>query len=882
MVIGATTRRLVGQTFELVELEPQSLKGFSDAVLAWHIIGEHAAEGRFEAAHVGTLTRLIGRWHELGLLHERWKLAKNGEGQVVLLSGEAGIGKSRMMRALDERIADDQPIRLRYQCASHRTNSALFPIIQRLERTVGLSVEDTSESKLDKLEDFLKRTAEDLDKAAPLFAGLLSVPREDRYGPLDLTPQELRNRTNAVLVRQVLAMSRQRPVLLALEDAHWIDPTTETLLGEMMAAISGAAVLMLITHRPGYVPPWTAHAHLTSVTLNRLSREQSAEIVGAVGGDALASAIVNDIIARADGVPLYVEELVKFVVEANTSTAGRATKPQIPETLQASLVARLDRLGAAKEVAQIGSVAGRVFRHELIAAVADRSGDELNGALDRIVESELLFRRGVPPDAVYTFKHALVRDAAYESLLKSKRQQIHARLLAVLVKRPDSAPEILAHHAAEARLVNQSIGYWQQAGEQAIERSANVEAVSNIERGLQALAQLPENSQRDELEVKLQATLGQALVASKGYAEPAVGTAYARARVLCELLGDDERLALVLRGQHVHELAQGRLLQSRDTAEELSRVVEAGSHQELQVGAQHNLSQVHFLLGAPKASLAHGEKGIELYDPIRHSFSGWAGGNPGVQCHVWATAAASVLGDHHRSTEYAKRALELAETDSQPFSRVHCLALLCIPAIVRRDSVTAEALSNRAMEICSEYEIPYWREWARIVVGWSKSKSGESSEGLAELRRGYDRYREHGSKFCAPFFLSLLAELCLDSGDLADGLEAVEQALAMVEESSERWWESETHRIRAKLLAAAGKGGQEEAESSYLRGLDIARAQGAHFLELRTAQSLACLWCDRGKRQKAHDMFAAVYDGFIEGFDTLDLKEAKVFLDELA
>ncbi len=414
VVIGANTRRLIGTAFKLEDLGKRGLKGFSEPVPVWRVFGEDTGESRFEVTRGTTLAPFIGREHELGLLLERWALAKGGEGQVVELSGEAGIGKSRIVQTLVEAIAEEPHFRLRYQCSPHHINSAYYPIIRRIERAARFTGADDADARLDKLEGLLRLSGQEIGAAAPWFAALLSLPGEKRYGKFDLRPEQRRERTSKALMDQVLGLARLRPVLFILEDAHWIDPTTHEFLEQLAPGIADAPVLMLITHRQGEARPLASLSHLTSVTLNRLSRAQGKKIIQAAGGAAFPDEVLDQIVARADGVPLYVEELTRSVAEAG----GEASAADIPETLQASLTARLDRLGEAKEIVQIGAVIGRDFGHNLLVAVADRPEKELADALDRVVRSELVFRRGIPPDATYTFKHALVQDAAYQLLLK--------------------------------------------------------------------------------------------------------------------------------------------------------------------------------------------------------------------------------------------------------------------------------------------------------------------------------------------------------------------------------------------------------------------------------------------------------------------------------
>ncbi|MDP2620459.1 MAG: adenylate/guanylate cyclase domain-containing protein, partial [Hyphomicrobiales bacterium] len=488
VVIDAMTHRLIGAAFVLEDLGRRELKGFAEPVAAWSVVGEGVTDSRFEATHAGALTRFIGREHELGLLHERWELAKGGEGQVVLLSGEAGIGKSRILQALREKIAGEPHFRLRYQCSPHHGNSAFFPIIQRLERAARFSGTDGPESKLDKLESLLRMSVENIEAVTPLFAALLSLPAADRYGVLNLTPEQRRDRTIEAMIGQVLALSRQRPVLFMLEDAHWIDPSTETFVGEMMARVADAAVLMVISYRPVYAPPWRRHPHLLLIALNRLSRKQGIEIVRAAGGHALADTVIDQIITRADGVPLYVEELTKSIIEVGKSISDPEARDRIPATLQALLIARLDQLGEAKETAQVGSVFGREFSFGLLTAVADLPADEIKVNLERLVQSELVFKRGAVPDAKYTFKHALFQDTAYETLLLRRRRQLHARIAEILERDfPEimaTEPETLAHHFSRAGNADKAVRYLTLFADKTAAVYAHTEAVAVLDQAL--------------------------------------------------------------------------------------------------------------------------------------------------------------------------------------------------------------------------------------------------------------------------------------------------------------------------------------------------------------------------------------------------------------
>jgi class 3 adenylate cyclase len=535
VLISQSTRRLTGGLFEYRDLGRVTLKGLSDPVQAWQVKGSSAVQSRFEAQHGSTLTPLVGRDEELELLLRRWQQAKTGDGSVVLISGEPGIGKSRLAQTLLERLSDEPHARLRYFCSPHHQDTALFPTIAQLERAAGLRRDDSDGQRLDKLEAVLAQAINDLGEAVPSLAALLSIPIGDRYPPLHLTPQKRKEKTLKALMAQVEGLAARRPVLMVVEDAHWIDPTSLELLDLTVDRVPSVQVLLIITFRPEFTPPWIGRSHVTSLILNRLPRRQRAEMVaGVTEGKALPREITNQIVERTDGIPLFIEELTKAVVESGELaaegdhyTVKRSMSPlAIPTTLHASLLARLDRLAPVREVAQIGAALGRQFSHELISAVAPMPQKQLDDALAQLVGAELVFRRGTPPDAEYTFKHALVQDAAYSTLLRKRRQHLH-RCIVVAVESqfPEIAttePARLARHCSEAALSEKAANYWLKAGQQAMARSAMSEAAAQLIKGLDALGALPESVARQQQELDLRLALGRALMATQGWAAPLV------------------------------------------------------------------------------------------------------------------------------------------------------------------------------------------------------------------------------------------------------------------------------------------------------------------------------------------------------------------------
>jgi class 3 adenylate cyclase len=637
VVVADGTRRLVGGMFELADLGAHDLKGFVAPVPAWRVLGPGRTAGRFEAREaVAGLAPLVGRKGELALLLHRWGLARGGEGQAVLLSGEPGIGKSRLVHALRDQLAAEAHTVLRYQGSPYHANTALHPVIEQLERAAGFGREDAAAARLAKLEALLNEGTVDVAQAVPLVADLLSIPTKGHYPPLELTPQRQKELTFAALLDHLVGLAALRPVLVALEDAHWLDPTTLELFGLVVDRIRDLPALVVITFRPEFVPPWTGRAHVAALALSRLGRRQSAAMVGRVaGGRALPATVVDEIVAKTDGVPLFVEELTRAVLESGLvrgdtdreAVVGSPLVLAISDTLQDSLMARLDRLAPVKEVAQIAACIGREFPYELLAAVAPLRQDQLDPALAKLACAELIFRRGTPPEATYTFKHALVQDAAYQSLLKSRRQQLHARISRVFEERfPETAetqPEVAARHCNEAGLIPRAVRYWHKAGRQAVARSALREAVAHLSAGLDALKAMPGSAERDRQELELQVTLGVALLAVRGQAAPDTGQAYARARRLAEQLGDTPQLLQVLYGQSAHHTTRADFRAGGEAAATLLRLArEAGDEAGLATG--HRMTGVTSVaLGEFIAARTHLEAAIEVPGASDHPDAAW-------------------------------------------------------------------------------------------------------------------------------------------------------------------------------------------------------------------------------------------------------------------
>ena len=631
VVVSERTRGLLEGVFEWEDLGAHRLKGFANPVCVARVTGESSFESRFDAARAGHLTGFVGREHELALLEERWTRAGEGEGQVVLLSGEAGIGKSRITRALLDRVADDPHTRLRYQCSPHHANSAFYPFITQLERAAGFAVDDDDDTKLDKLEALLGQGLRDIADSVPLFAALLSVPTGDRYPPLELAPQPQKQRTQAAILDQLEGLAERQPVLLVFEDLHWADPTTLEVLEQMVDRVLALPVLAVITTRPESQPAWTRRSHTTTLSLNRLGRRQGAAIVSDLtGGKAMPEVVLDQILEKTDGVPLFVEELTKTVLESGLLEerddsyvlSGPLPSFAIPNTLHDSLIARLDHLAPVKEIAQTGAVIGREFAHKLLSAASGSPEDELDEALGQLVESELVFRRGAPPDATYVFKHALVRDAAYGSLLKSRRQALHARIFRVIEEDfpnlAETEPALLAHHATNAGLSAAAVDHWLRAGQREAAQSANIEAIGHLRTGLDLLETLPEDDQRDRLELSYLIALGPALMATAGWDADEVDRSYSRARLLARKTDQPAVLFPAVWGLWLVAHAGGMADRARTLHEEVVELARAEGDETLILQAHHAGGSTMLSEGLLHEAQQEIDNGVAIYRREKH------------------------------------------------------------------------------------------------------------------------------------------------------------------------------------------------------------------------------------------------------------------------
>jgi class 3 adenylate cyclase/predicted ATPase len=897
VAISEATYRLVQGYFACQDLGAQALRGVTEAMRVYHVLSESGATSRLDVAQPRGLTPLVGRELEVTLLLERWEQAKAGHGQVVLLSGEGGIGKSRLVQVLKDHVANDPHVRWECRSLPYYQNTALYPLTDLFQRTLQWQPDETPDEKLGKLEHALSQYRLPLEESVPLFAPLLSLPiPEDRYPPLPVSPQRQRQKTLESLVAILLALAEQQPMLFILEDLHWTDPSTLEFLGLLVEQVPTTAIATLLTCRPHFQPAWHHRSYLTEMTLNHLAHTQVEQIVtGMTDGKTLPQEVLHQMIAKTDGVPLFVEEMTKAILESGQLKAldghyeltGALFTLAIPATLQDSLMARLDRLVSAKGVAQMGATIGRQFAYELLQAASQLDASTLQRELGRLVEAEIVYQRGLPPQSTYLFKHALIQDAAYQSLLKSTRQQYHQRIAQVLEAQfPETAetqPELLAYHYTEASFIEQAIGYWQRAGQQASERSANLEAVSHFTTGIELLKTLPETPERTQHALTLHIALGAALLMAKGHAAPEVEHVYTQARALCQRVGETPQIVPVLFGLYRFYHARAQLHTARELGETLLRLAQHADDPALAVVAHYPLGTTWLRLGALPAARPHLEAGIALYTPDQHRALVFRmGQDPGVGCRVNVALTLWLLGYPEQALARLHEALALAHELSHPSTLAFARAWAALVSQLCRDVPAVHEQAEAAVALATEQGFPQWAAYGTSLRGWALAMQGQGEEGIAQVRQGIAAYRATGAALVLPYYCTLLAEVCDHLGHTEDALQALAEAHTLVEQHEERCWEAEIHRLQGVLLLRQMGTSQAEAETWLQRALDVARHQQARSWELRAAMSLARLWQQQGKRQEAHDLLAPVYGWFTEGFDTADLQEAKALLDALA
>jgi TolB-like protein/class 3 adenylate cyclase/predicted ATPase len=893
VAIEPSTRRLIGNLFDCRELGAIETAGGAEPIRSWQVLGESVVASRFEALRGSALTSLVGRDEEIDLLLRRWVRAKTGNGQVVLISGEPGIGKSRIATALEGRLGGEPHFRLRYFCSPYHQDSALFPLCQQLAHAAGFAHDDTPAAKWEKLEALLALAAPP-DEDIAVLADLMSLPASERHPLPSLSPQRKKDRTLEALIRQLEGLARRQPVVTFFEDAHWIDPTSRELLDLTIERVRTLPVLLIVTFRPEFEPPWTGQEQVSTMGLNRLDRHDRTVLVKQIaGGKSLPNEVIAQIAERTDGVPLFIEELTRSVLEsgllreeADRWVLNSSLPPfAIPTTLHASLLARLDRLAGVRHVAQIGAAIGRQFPYALLHAISRLPDDELQVALQRLVTSELVFQRGTPPEAVYTFKHVLVQDAAHGSLLRPARRQLHAEIAAALeLDSPElieTQPELLAQHFTEAGLVEKSVDYWYKAGQRSASRSAMAEAAAQLQKGLDQLSLLPDAPQRQWRELEFWSALGTVLRAAIGMAAAETGEAYVRAIQLWEQLGGPAEFLPILYGQAYFHTFRAEFDLAQCRAETLLRLSRARDDKVGIFLGHLASSQALVLTGRFSLARSHLEAAFGIYDPAFHgALAHEIGIDPRGLAETYLAIVLFCLGYPEQALARIDAAVAAVRRLADPPSLADCLANACALLVLARGLSALAARTDELEAIAAEHGFSYWRASVVFFRGWIKVNKGGVSEGIGLLHSGAAALRAAGVVAWLPPLVGVLAEGCEIAGQIDRALAHLDDGLQIVDRTGAGWFAAELNRLKGQLLLRQGH--TDAAEELYRTALGIARQQQAKLWELRAATSLARLRRDQGRHGEARDLLAPVYGWFTEGFDTPDLKEAKAMLTELA
>ena len=898
MVISSATHKLIEAEFRCENLGGLQLKGVAEPIHAWRVIGLAEAEHEVEESGAADGFPLVGRDEEIGLLLRRWAQSKDRHGQAVLISGDAGIGKSALAETVGAQAKKEGFTRSTFRFSPYYTNSALYPVIEHIKRLSRWEARDSPYTKLAKLEQMLANyNWAAKEEVVPLFAALVSLQLPaGRYPPLNLTPQEQKQRTLDALVAWTLEEAERRPIFDLWDDLHWADPTTLELLGLLMDQTATASLLIVLTFRPEFIPPWPTRSHMTPITLSGLEPPEIEAIVTRLAsGKALPAEVVRHIVEKTDGVPLYVEELTKVILGSGLlreetdryDLTGPLSAVAIPATLQESLTARLDRLPKLREVAQLGAVLGREFAYEMLKAIAPMDEDRLKDGLSQLVEAELLYQRGRPPRAKYIFKHALIEDAAYQSLLKRTREQCHRQVADILETRfpetVETQPELLAHHHTEANSPQTAVEYWLKAGQQALRRFADREAVGHLEKGLGVLLTLPDTPERARLELTLQTSLGPVLMATKGYAAPEVGKAYRRARDLCQELKEITQLFPVLWGLWMHHLSRAEHEAANELTKQILGVAQTTGDPDLALEAHFAAGLSAFYCADLLSAREHLEQTISAYDPERHKglASTYGGLDPGVCCSEYLSWTLWLLGYPDQALKRTDEAQSIAKRVGNLYTQ--CRALYW-DSLVRQFTGQWDVLRERievAISMATEHGFALVLGVGPIMRGWALVTEGQAEEGVRQISQGLERYRATGTGFQLPHLLIPLIEAYKKIEQPEEGLTVLAEAQALVEKTGERYYEAELQRLKGELLLVQSPDDPAEAETCFHNALEIARRQHAKSLELRTAISLARLWQRQGKEGDARQLLNDVLAWFTEGFDTADPRDAQALLNEL-
>jgi class 3 adenylate cyclase/predicted ATPase/RNA polymerase subunit RPABC4/transcription elongation factor Spt4 len=894
-VVDATTRRLAGDLFEYEAIAATLLKGFQGPVNAWRVLRERTIASRFEALRAASQTPLIGRQEELELLRRRWQQIKDGEGRVVLLAGEPGIGKSRLMAALEDDVKQEAYARLRYFCQPHHQGSVLQPILAQLQHAAGFSPDDTPAAKRAKLDALLVRDTGDGGAKADDIMELLGLSSPSSPEPIVSDPQRKRRRVLTTLIEQLEILARRGPLLMLFEDVQWADPTSLELLTLTIERLQSLPILLVVTFRPDYQPSWTGQPHVTMLTLNRLTHRERATLVEHItGGKSLPPELLDQIVERTDGVPLFVEELTKAVLESEQLHEDRdryvleqpVQQLAIPTTLQGSLMARVDRLGSAREVLQIGAAIGRDFSYEVLAAVAGLPDAVLQDALIRLAEAELVFLRGTPPNAVYTFKHSLVQDTAYSTMLRARRQQLHAAIALVLEMRfrevVNATPELIAQQFERAGQSEKAIAYWQRAGDHDLRRFAMKESIAHYGNALRLVMAMPESQARDGFELTVRLGLGLAQQIAMGPTAKEPGLNYQRALALSGTLPNRGRERyLATWGVWFHETMTGHTAEAFRRSDDLLAIARELDNPSFLMEAYHARAPMQLRAGNWPAIQQAAQEVMQRYDRERHRDHAYYFGGHDARVCAQSFYALSLwgLGLPDQAERMARQCIDDARDLGHAFSLSHALNMGGLTLILLNETEACRAVADELYPLAERNKFPWPLTYARFVKSWLLSQGDDPQPGIEQMMKVVDTM---DASVLQLILLTTVAERQMRVGQLDGAMAMLARVMKEADRQQAPYYDAEIMRLRGEVLLAQSPDNAVEAEAAFRQAMAFAAHQSCRALELRAATSLAQLLRDRSRRADARDLLAPVYGAFTEGFARADLRAANALLAELS
>jgi class 3 adenylate cyclase/tetratricopeptide (TPR) repeat protein len=901
LICTEVSHRLLQGRFQCATLGQRQIRGMSQPVQLFDVTSIAESGSAALAAGPTGLTPLTGRDNEVSLLKDRWEQAEEGMGQIVLLIGEPGLGKSRLVYTLKEHVlgktaegATDAPV-IEWRCSPHFQNTALYPAIDFYEHALGFGREEATDARFERLLKWLEGDGLARPATVPLWASLLSLPTREPFAPLSLPPVRQREETFRAMLEWLHMRAARRPILFIVEDLHWVDASTLEFLGQFLAEGLHDRILTVLTFRPEFKTPWPALAHQTSLALNRLTRRQAGELMRQQTGEAVPEALVAEVYDRAGGVPLFVEEFTKMVKEsgalsgaAKEGTRVESLRPHsIPATLQDLVTARLDRMGGGGELAQLAAVLGREFDYDLLRAVAALDENVLHEELARLVQAGILYAKGQAPSCTYIFKHALLEDALYNSLIKSKRQELHRRIADAMESQfPQTAetrPELVAHHFTEAGVTDKAIDLWLKAGERSRERSAVHEAIGHLTRGRTLLGTLPESLERDERELRFLTALGPAYITANGYASPEVGPILLRARELCQHGNDEQQLFGIMLGMWEWRLVRGELLTCVDLAADGVALAEKLRDPGILMEAIFMPGVTMFYRGQFASARACYEKALSTYDDRARTkfWTAYTGHNAGVTHRCYLALALWHLGLPDQALKLGREACELARTIGHAFSLGHAVDFVAFLGHYCRLGAEVKAAAEEEKAIATEQSFQLWHALAMLHQGAAMLVDGWPDQALPLLQKGYDSFRATGAEVRAPTYLGILGDAYTQLSKFAEAHKAIDEGLAVAKKNDDRCHEAELHRLKGELLLAESAD-QAAAENCFQQAITTARRQESRAWELRATVSLARLWQRQGRNSDAHAALAAIYGTYTEGLTTPDLVDAATLLKRLA